>query len=339
MKKAIVIRLGAIGDTLIVTPVFRYLKRDGYHVTFNTTGRAYELVKHNPYIDAFIEHDSSIPPDHRLTEHWQKLTVGHDRVINLTESIEGALSVSEKHPKEFNLPKDVRHFFCNVNFYDRTMAIAGYPEAKGLLPELHFTEEEETIARNFRKKHQDSFFILWVMSGSSYHKQYPHAEEVGTSFLYDHKDAKIVTVGDSFCVLLDFEHPRSIPKSSEWSIRRTMLMTKYADLVIGPDTGILHAAACYDTPKILMLSANTQENISKYWKNTINLSSGVECQPCHRLIYSLRACPVNELYLTPICMADLKKEDVHNAISNVYESWKGKHDVSFHRSRPQAVSC
>ena len=66
-----------------------------------------------------------------------------------------------------------------------------------------------------------------------------------------------------------------------------MVMTKYADLVVGPETGILNAAGCFPTPKITLLSHSRHENLCKYWENDYCLApEGAFCHPCHVLHYT-----------------------------------------------------
>ncbi len=333
MKKCLIIRIAAYGDAICVTPILPLLKQDGYHITFSTSERGKEVLLNNPYIDIFHDHDEDIPANDELTRYWKELSIGYDRVINLTESIEGSISKAENRA-DFNWPKEKRHAECNVNFYDRTLELAGYPDIKGRNGELYFSDEEHIIAKNFKRKHNDKFVIVWGLSGSAFHKTYPYAEYVAEAFFKNHKDVLFVTVGDNLCRILEFNLPNTYKTCGHWSMRRSMAMTKYADLVIGTDTGLMHAAGCYDTPKILLLSANTEENLSKYWKNCMNLSANVPCQPCHRLVKSLGACPTdnNNLILGhyPVCMSKLDAKIVLNAIEEVYYKWQSRHNQHFH---------
>ena len=63
--------------------------------------------------------------------------------------------------------------------------------------------------------------------------------------------------------MLEWEGTNMKHYSGTWGIRKSLLWTKYADLVIGTETGILNGAGCFDTPKIVMLSHSTEENLSK----------------------------------------------------------------------------
>jgi ADP-heptose:LPS heptosyltransferase len=226
---------------------------------------------------------------------------------------------------------------CNVNYQDRTMEIAAYPDAKGQLPELHFTEMEESLAQLIREAHKGKFLILWSLSGSSLHKCYPWTHIVAARVHQSYPDAVIVTVGDEMCKMLEsWSHPNTLNKSGVWTIRQSMLMTKYSDLVIGPETGVLNAASCYPTPKIVLLSHSSPENLTKYWQNCVSLSAPVHCQPCHRLIFDgeclksqaqVKAVdgqliPLNVRHEGAKCMEALQPERILEAIEKFYRRWK-----------------
>lgn len=317
------VRYGAFGDHIIVTPLLRLLKEDGYHVTYEVAFRGREMLRGNPYIDEFIDHDETIPND-KLSGYWDELKKGYDRFVNLSGSVEEGLLAPEGS-REFYLSKDERHRRYNKNYYDYTLELAGY-DVKGLRGELYFDEDEENIAKAFRKKHRDKFLVVWALSGSAFHKAYPYAEYVADAFLSKRKNAVIVTVGGEIERIIEFNLKNTIKTCGKWSFRRSALLTKHADLVIGGETGIMHAAGCYDTPKILMLSHSTVENLSKYWKGCINLSPDVSCHPCHRLIYTLKPCPKDFLgegdkLGIPICVSRLNAGDVLDAMKGVYEKW------------------
>ena len=103
-----------------------------------------------------------------------------------------------------------------------------------------------------------------------------------------------------------------------------MVMTKYADVVVGPETGLMVAAGCFDTPKIMMLSHSSEENLTKYWKNCTALSAGVECQPCHQLHYTRDSCPLDVRMGHPICMGELQPVELYDALELEYNKWKEK---------------
>jgi ADP-heptose:LPS heptosyltransferase len=332
MKKCLIIRLGAIGDMIIITPVLPLLKKDGYHITVNTKAKGKKILEHSPYIEEWLIHPDDATADMEwLKEHWSKISEGYDKVINFTGTIENRLSKAKKLIGDKS-DREKRFNDCNVNFYDYTLEHAGYPEIKGRKGELYFCKSERKFGRNIRQKYKDKFLIIWVMNGSAWHKVYPYAELVAQDFMhkYGHR-TQIITVGDQLSRFLEFDLPNVLRTSGNWSVRRTLSVLEHADLVIGTDTGIMHGAGCYDVPKILLLSANTEENLSKYWKNTINITpDDVYCHPCHRLTFQAEECPSEEDYAgvspigvrLPICMTRIKQEKVYNAIEKVYKDWE-----------------
>lgn len=335
-KEALVIRYGALGDAVWATPVLRRLKIEGYYVVYNCTPYSAEVLRNCPWIDEFLLQERDVVPNGELGPYWEMIGQGFERVVNLCESVEKSLLIPQGRP-EYHLSHKKRHQLCNVNYQDRTMEVAGYPDAKGELPELHFTEMEESLAALIREQHQGKFLIIWSLSGSSLHKSYPWTHIVASTIHQKYPDAVLVTVGDEMCRILEsWSHPNTLNKSGLWTIRQSMLMTKYADLVIGPETGVLNAAACYKTPKIVLLSHSSVENLTKYWQNCTSLSASVNCQPCHRLIYDgecfkskaqVRAVdgeliPLNVRHDGARCMEALKPEQILQAVEKIYRRWK-----------------
>jgi ADP-heptose:LPS heptosyltransferase len=338
-KAALVIRFGALGDTLWLTPVLRKLKEEGYHVTVNSTEYGAQVLKENPNIDEFILHDTSDDiPYEDLDAYWAELGQNYDRVINLTKSIEGDL-VKVEGSEQFAWPHEKRHAECNVNFQDYTMALSGYPDAKGEIPEMYFSDMEEHLAKIWKENNKDKFTILWSLSGSAYHKTYPWAEYVAGELAARFKNLRIITVGDELCKIMEWDENKTTNKCGVLTVRQSFLLTKYADLVVGPDTGLMNAASCYDTPKVILMSANSTENLTKYWKNCTTLwSHDCECYPCHRLIYS-NNCPKGTVAgIAPKCMENIQPEDVVIAIEKYYSQWRMKRSQDRNRERIIAVT-
>jgi len=320
MKKVLLTRLGAIGDLVMLSPLLRLLKKDGYHVTLNMHKSSHLVVRRNPYVDEFLFHDESIPND-KLQEHWDKLEKGYDKFINLSGSIEEGLLAVEGQ-EDFNLSHEERHKRFNVNYYDRTMELGGYPDAKGFNGELFFSKYEHSWAQKFRARHSNKFLVLWSLSGSSPHKTYPYAEYVAVAIQNTYPDIIMVTVGGIVEQMIEWKHPQTKNYCGEWNLWRSLIMTQYADLVVAPETGILNAAGCFETPKIAMLSHSSVENLTKYFKNCDFITGDVKCTPCHRMMFTWGPCEKNETTGSPICMAAIKPEALYKLIEKRYINWK-----------------
>lgn len=325
-KRALVIRYGGIGDTIIYTPVLKKLKEDGYHVTVEVKEIGAKILKHNPYVDKVILHTKQLRTDDEFGLHWAEISKGFDKVINLSSSIEADL-VFAPWQADAKLPAEERREKCNVNFYDHTMKVAGYPDSKGELGKMYFSAYEKQRARDYMHKHRKKFVVLWGLTGSGLYKVWPYTEYVALAFLRAHPDAIIITTGEPAAMLLEWDHPQTINTCGNWEFRRTAALIPYTDLIIGPDTGLMHAASGSAVDKILLLTGNTIENISKYWRNTVNIEpnrSQAPCHPCHLLHYSMGTCTLDEKFKSPICMTKLSPETVLREMESKYKVWKGR---------------
>lgn len=318
MKTACVLRWGAWGDIIMATPVIRQLKKDGYHVTAYVSKKGIDVLKNNPFVDEILVHHDMEMTGEELGKLWNGLKEKYDRFINLSGSVEESLLIQPWH-KEYNWTHEDRHNKCNINYYDHTLQWAGYPGITGKRGELYLDKKEERLVKKRFKAYKDKFVILWSMSGSSIHKAYPFTEEVADYLYRTYPDIFIITVGDEWCDLIEWENSRTLNASGKWSMRTSMLLTKYADLVIGTETGVLNAAGCFNTPKIILLSHSSEENLTKYWKNCIALHADIDCYPCHKMHYSIKTCKKEYITGGSRCMSQIRPETVIEAIEHFYK--------------------
>ena len=304
-RRALVVRLGAAGDMVQATPVYRLLKEQGYHVTASCSGYGVEVVKNNPHIDEIVLQRKDQVPPVELNAFWNDIAKRYDKFVNLTGSVEDTLLFPDRalynsmnelrkiSPKSDDLElmgtaiKQFRKLVGPKNYFDSHLERGGFSE-RGLNPEIYLSESEEMYVKAARDKYRDRFVVLWSLAGSSYHKWYPWFDHVVGRVIVDIPEVLFISVGDESGVLMErAESKRYLPRAGRWGWRQTFSWVKYADLVIGPETGVLNAAGAFDTPKITLLSHSTHDNLCKYWKNDYCLApEGVFCHPCHTLHYT-----------------------------------------------------
>lgn len=303
VKTCAIVRYGAWGDAIQSTSLLPALKEDGYHITFYTTPRGYEAIKHEPLIDAFILQDTDQVPNHLLGPFWNYSEKKYDKWINLSESVEGTL-LALPDRIEAKWPKEVRHRLMDYNYLEFTHALA---EVKFHRPKMRFvaSDVEKAWAKKEYMKIGAAPLVMWVIRGSSLHKvwnggvdeanQMTGMDGVLSRILQQWPNAKVVTVGDEWC--RDKIEPvwasekRIVRRSAVWSIRETMSMAQVCDMVIGPETGVMNAVAMEPMRKIVFLSHSSEKNLTEGWVNTAALiPQGVDCWPCHRLVYKWSDC-------------------------------------------------
>lgn len=296
--RALICRYGALGDSIQLTPMIRALHEDGYKVTMNITPYAAGLLEHNPFISNVIIQEKDAIPNPDLGGYWEEWKGDYDRVINLSESIEGRLLFVEGR-KEFYTSKAFRNKVANKNYHDFHMELAGYSHRSNLRPELFFTKAEERTMQKLFSHWHGKFVILWAINGSSHHKVYPLMEPVMRDWLDRNPDAVLVTLGDKQAKLAEFEHPQVVKAADEWSVREVALATKYASVVVGPETFLLNAASCFNTPKITFLSHSAHHNLCSHWTNDYCLEPDpamAPCFPCNMLHYLKDSCPQTSIF-------------------------------------------
>ena len=320
-KKCLVIRYGAMGDMITITPLLKALKDDDYEVHLVCTPRT-AGIENNPNIDYVYMQERDVIPSCQLTEYHKIISQGYDKVINLCGSIESSLLFESTSDKYF-LPHEERHKTANINYYDRTLELGGYPNIKGMNGEVYLTESEKLLLNVWQKNHAGFFKILWQVRGSSEHKIYPYISDIADELLAAHDDIRVFLVGGIETQVIDWVHPNIRNCIGKWNERQALIMTSAADLVISPESGILNAAGCFDTPKIGLLTHSSRENLTKYFINDYSIESDVECAPCHRLVHKVSECKVGGEIGLPICMErGLPQEEVMKRIMTVYLKWK-----------------
>ena len=327
--KILLYRCGAFGDCVITVPLIRHLNNQGHEIFYVTTDRGKEVLKNNPYVTKLIMHDETVKNEN-LGDHiqWLKERNRCERVIDLNESIEVALS---QHPRsaDYKLPKQERIARFNRNFYEYCFEHAKEPwdSTVNFKPELFFDEGEIEEAREYLKP--NCYNVLIGLSGSGNNKAYPYMMDLCNSIGRDYPNVHIITVGDLKCQILeDIETPdlKNVTYlSGKIPMRTSMALTGLVDLVISPDTGLLHASGCYDTPKIALLGHNTHECISKYFSNVHPIEADQKlapCAPCLYMVYNPKLqCPLSTVTNSSICMADaIPLQHVYDKFQEIYNA-------------------
>ena len=322
MKKVLITRYGAYGDHIHATHLPRLLKeKAGFdYVAFQYNVKGQAIYVHNPFIDEHIFFEPMSSPINMYPSSFfekrnkELLTAGgFEKHVNLQNSIEYGYIAMEDMNEYYLGSEERRALYGQRNYYDQTTVWAGYPEHVGARGELFFSEQEEAAVRRiYRERYQNKFVIIANLSGTSKHKLFYKAEEIIKGFLKKHEDAVCLLVGDQDCFeKVSFEGERIINRcrgfasdqtdeyvegtgevnGNGYPFRQAMLMTKYADLVIGAESGLMVASTLLGAPTVQLMTAASIKNHGGDFANDYSLQSPTPCAPCHKGPYDYIGCP------------------------------------------------
>jgi len=316
-----VVRYGAFGDLLQASSVFAALKHEGYHVTLYTSPPGDDIVRLDPNIDAFYIQDKDQVPNASLGEFWAYHKAKYDKWVNLSESVEGSLLALPGRTIHF-WPPALRHGFLDRNYLEVQHKIAGVPH----VPRVKFFPSADELQKIRKERAKmGSFVIAYALAGSSVHKTWGGLDSVIASLMLDFPDVHVVLMGNEAGKLLEQgweKEPRVHRRSGAWSIRESLTFMQLADMAIGPETGLMNAAAQLSYPKVVFLSHSSANNLTRDWVNTYPLASkettcpgrgNNEAPACHQLHYSWEHCKRTDNGVAQ-CQEDMRPDEVYRVI-------------------------
>lgn len=324
-KRCLIIRYGAIGDQIMVSSILPLLKKQGYHVTYNSTPEGQNVLLHDPHIDEWFLQDKDQVPNLQLHPYWMEISKRYDKVINLCESVEGTL-LSLPGRMQHTYSSGTRQRLMNKNYLEHTHDIA---DVDYVFSQKFYPSKEELEEITASRQAIDGPVIVWALNGSSVHKVYPFVDTV-VAWLAERTDAHIFLMADGgigknlqdailTCMKNDNRDlSRVHPLAGEFTVRQSLAFAQVADVVVGPETGVLNAVAFEDMPKVVMLSHSSEENLTKHWKNTHALipESRAACYPCHKMHYDWSNCNKDEKTAAALCASAISPEIVFRAIND-----------------------
>lgn len=314
-KTCAVVRYGGAGDMIQTASLLPELKAQGYHITLFTSEGGYGVIRHDPHVDEFVVQSKDQVPNQELGAFFEFLRKKYDKLVQLSESVEGTfLAMPGRTVHAW--PRGARHKVMNFNYLEVMHDIAEVPYKPR--PRFYAAEQEKRWAEKERNKCPGKV-ILWVLSGSSVHKTWPWMDSVIARLMLEYPDVRVFLSGDPLSEMLEAgweEEERVIRTCGKWSMRQSLTFAEYADLVIGPETGVLNAASMLPVPKICYLSHSSVENLTRDWVNAVSLvPEDCACYPCHMLQRGFDYCSRDEATGVAECQAKISPEKMWEAIT------------------------
>lgn len=342
---AMICRMGGVGDNIIASSVLPGLKRRFGNVEVMTSKPAHVVFENNPFINKLGVRDPGDPnwgDGHSWQAWFQSRAKEYAFFANLSHSCE-TIGAFIKVQSPFWWPASMRRKMSAKSYLEIVHDICEVPYEE-IDPNFFPTDEEVAKAQETKRQVAgDGPVIGWVITGTRLDKVHPQADIIITKLLKE-TGIPVIMMGAPG---KDLEHARLIqgeveknlgsskglhlalsadPANPNWGIRRVCVQAQACDIVVGPDTGPMWAVARRDMPKVMLLSHASEDNITKYWKNTTTLHADqgrVPCWPCHRLHDDGTTCVPNRDKNGAACISDISVEQVIETVKQILSTQRG----------------
>lgn len=334
-EKLLLIGYRAWGDWIYTAPIIPILTEQ-YDVYFEINTKGWTLFHDDPrfkQIALYQDFENHPREDYAkmFEERWQKMRelVKPDKELNLNGTLECAC-IGEDFQDQFHWPVGERRaFYGKKGFYDAVFDRAGIEVPKDLnLQGLYFWPDQEETVLKWRNKYKDNFLVVIPIAGSTVQKIFHTFKDVVVSILEKYPDAIVYLAGDEACEQHVPDHPRVKSMCGDRvTMKQAVHMMKYADMVVGPETGLLAAAGMWGTPKVILSTTSSVWQMTQYQKNDFSVQAPIHCSPCHRAIYFEDDCetPIlnsEQKFQATACSKMFRTEDIMQRVDYVYNNLK-----------------
>jgi heptosyltransferase-2 len=326
LKQILIIRLSSIGDIVLTTPILRQLKSTFPNATIDAlTKPAYSTILHgNPALRTIftaenfkpeLRYDLIVDLQNNLTsrkyhrlgekivvyrkENWKKFLLVHFKV-NLYQGYESVVERYAKSLAPFGVRLDEKG--CEI--------FLSHEEEK--FGKEHRTAEMPVLAVCFGAKHFTKRFPSERFASALNHLLEKKVMEVW--LLGGKEDAPFAKM-----ILEQVKRKETVKDfSGKYTLRETASLLASADAVLSNDTGLMHIAAAFQKPIVVLFGSSVKEFGFLPYKVPFSLLEveGLACRPCSHI--GRKRCPKSHFK----CMHEIPEERILRAIENALKQGK-----------------
>lgn len=248
------------------------------------------------------------------------------RFLNFWNSIENSCVLYEFNPDVKMLSLQERASKYNQNYYEKTFEAAEIKMPANWIHEntIHFSNEEIGLMERWHDRTKDYFKLLVPLGGSSRQKVFIWMQDFCKKLVDTYPKLFVYLVGGNELANDVWEYQRTISyvngaSPHKISYKQAILMTKFADFVLGPETGLLTAAGMMGTPKTCLFTISNVNQMVKYHRNDYSIQSKADCSPCHVMAYTGVICEREKRFNAfPKCIEEFDLDEIQEIIEKQY---------------------
>jgi ADP-heptose:LPS heptosyltransferase/SAM-dependent methyltransferase len=339
IQKILVVMQGGLGDTLFATPGIRAAdeQRPDVEITVCTWNIGLGVVKDNPHIDKQL---FTIPSE--LAMHYSDFdeVLDFSRVIGYRPEAEYTnaydiysshfeevldIEVKDKVPEMFLSSEEkigARNVLINENVKatDKVIGIIdsssnptrSWPYSYSLELAYRLVDEGYKVLMLGNDKHfENRRFFTCPHCGTNQHIDISAPNHLQTIMKCHNCDEVLFVSGDNYT-------PGLIWTLGRTNIRQAASLVSQCDLVIGPDSGLIHTAGALGVPFLALYGPFHSDLRIRYMPTANVIQSDVSCGPCFSHHFHVKTCPLGGP--NPPCMWNINPDEVLDKAINIIEN-------------------
>lgn len=257
-------RSGGIGDIFFMLPLAKYLfKKYKAKITFGTSPQYTSILENLPFISTIIKMPFRL--EELLINNWH---------LMFEQTIETGKDLAEKL-------SSIDLFFNHAG-----IDYAKIPN-KDKIPEIILLEKEKSYFSNLNSIKEDSVKIGIQIEASSPVRSYPPAKIVNLIGLLLEKKYSVFLFGGNRQIDLAngivsfFGKNKNIHDfTSGYSIRSSMALASFMDVIIAPDSAFVHIAGSLGIPLVGLYGPFPSSLRLRHYDKAVGLDASLPCSPC-----------------------------------------------------------
>jgi len=302
-RTILVQRLSSIGDIVQATSPLKSIRErfPNARLDFMTLSHFAPLLEGHPFIDRIIKIHKD-EPILTLLYLGKEIDDEYDMIIDLhnslrtkimRRSIQKGKTIIYRKPRwdRFKLfqfhQNDFEDGFDQRALYHKSLtSILGNDHS---IPEtrLNVSEPEKAQARSLLKKKGIEGNYIAVVPGAEWETKIwlrSRYKEVLANIIYDQK-LSVVILGsekDDVCDEINIEHTNSLNLKGQTDLRTSLSIISNAQIVLGSDTGLVHAAEASNVPAVMIMGPTSVETGGGTFLEESNTLENTDlwCRPC-----------------------------------------------------------
>jgi len=316
-----------------MSATFPFLREQHSGISLEVNMKGLELFVNDPRFDyvsvfdlqSYDEHEQIVGYHARWDKIREDCEKNGRRFLNFWSSLENSCLLYEFN-EDVKLPLEERRKKYNGNYYEKAFESAELKIPDGWVHEntFHFHDTEIATMERWRERNEDYFCLLMVLGGSSRQKVFPWVQDFSKKLIDTYPKMKIYLLGGNEFIPDIWQYERTfslVTGASDVNLRykQAMLLTKYADYVVGGETGLLIAAGMMGTPKTCLFTISNKNQLVNYHRNDFSLQSKADCSPCHVMAYTGTICERETTYNAfPKCIMEFDLDELQGMIEKQY---------------------